>query len=363
VSVCALAQTSVRSSSGIYFSSQIPDAQFEEMDRNFKELGDVPITKPDPKLASILQLSDLSPASLLGWLKERIHFVIEESYDLQPNVLNEEAVFPNPGITPVSFGGTDEFKSGDVNVSNEQAALAVLNIGSMHYKTAKSQGWLISMFVPGIGDVTLTSPRAGIVKLSEGYFSERVIGVGSEPQFHNARRTVQLATLFHEARHTDGHGVHLGFEHMVCPQGHPFAGLSICDGNLNGPYALEAHLLNAMNRSCDKCSLRERELLRMAAYDAASRVQEEIVDPTNDPVAVLKNTQVLSSMCNQVRDFGDPSEVPPDLQKDCSKLPQLRKIAKMIKEGRYKVKTIKSTAWDPTPEGSFDLNKDVNWLQ
>jgi hypothetical protein len=365
LSLCALAQAgppaSVRSSAGIYFSSQIPDEQFKTMDQNLKELGEIPITKPDAKLASIMRLKDLSPASLLNWLKERVHFVIEESYDKRPDILKQDYMAPNFGAIPVNFGGTDAIKAS--NASDTRGETILTNIGSMHYMAAKNVGWLVSMFLPGIGDVTLTSPRAGIVQIGEGYFNESGLGVSSDSSVHNARRTLQLTTLFHEARHSDGHAYHLGFMHVECPQGHPLAGLPACDANLNGAYALESHLINSFDRSCEKCTLREHELLRMAAIDTASRVQEEIVDPKNDPVAVLKNTQVLSSMCNQVYGLGNHDPIPEDLERDCHNVPNLRRIAQMIKLGKYKIPTIVSTDWDPAPEGTFDINQDVKWLQ
>jgi hypothetical protein len=322
------------------------------MDRDLKEIGAVPMTDPDPKIQSILKLDDLSPSSLLGWLKARVHFIIEEDFSSDWNIIGDFS-FPNPGITPVAVGGTDAI----------QTALMLTNFGSTKYLSEKKLSTLISYYLPGIGDVSITSPRVGIIQIGSGFFNDDVLHARNISDERNARRTLQLALLFHEARHTDGHGEHLTFRHITCPDTHPFAGQEACDASLNGAYALEASFVNSIDRSCKTCSIREHEILRGAFFDLINRVQKEVVDPAKDPIAVLKGIQIRESYCEGIIESGRKDDMPEDLANDCAQLESLKATARLIKAGKYPVVTIPSTEWDPTPEGNFDINKDVSWIK
>jgi hypothetical protein len=343
---------STRSSSGIYFSSLIPDDQFQELDRDLKEIGAVPMTNPDPKIKSIMKLDDLSPSSLLGWLKERVHFIIEENFSSDWNIIGD-FTFPNPGINPVAVGGNDAI----------QTSVMLTNFGSNQYLNEKKLSTLISYFLPGIGDVNVTSPRVGIIQIGSGFFNDDVLHARKISDERNARRTLQLALLFHEARHSDGHGEHLAFRHITCPENHSFAGQEACDANLNGPYSIEARFVNSIDRSCTTCSIREHDILRGAFFDLISRVQKEVVDPAKDPISVLKGIQIRESYCEGIIESGRKDDMPEDLANDCAQLESLKATARLIKAGKYPIVTIPSTDWDPTPEGTFDITKDVMWLK
>lgn len=347
---------SARSSAGIQFSSEVPNAQFEELAQDLADLPSVPITQPDSKLLSVMGLKDVSPQSLMKWLTERVHYVVDQNYNVEPQQVQTDYTFPNSGIVPVLFGGTDATSSmGEGDDSN----IFMGNLGSSYYQIAKSHTLLVSVYVQGVGDVTLTSPRVGILKIGPALFDDSQLGASTDPQLRNARRALQLAVMFHEARHSDGHAAHLGFNHMICPPEHELAGLPACDANLNGPYSIQAHLLNSFDRSCEQCSLREHEILKMAALNNIGRVQKEVVDPTKDPVAVLRQTELLSSLCDGVSDMGLQNYIQDDLAKDCAALPKQLQLALQIKQGKYTVPTIQSTDWDPAPEGSFNPQTDV----
>lgn len=92
------------------------------------------------------------------------------------------------------------------------------NIGAVLYQTGKDMGDLYSFRMDGIGSVVVKSPRTGILKIGSIYFNELYeddsMSASSLKFIHSLYR---MATLFHEARHSDGHGDSLGFFHVKCP--------------------------------------------------------------------------------------------------------------------------------------------------
>ena len=61
----------------------------------------------------------------------------------------------------------------------------------------------------------------------------------------------RLATLFHEAAHSRGHGAHAGFPHEVCPDGMgDHSGQLHCDPSVNGGNGIKAAFLAAALDSC-----------------------------------------------------------------------------------------------------------------
>jgi hypothetical protein len=347
--------SSVRNASGIAFSSNVPEEQYQELAKDLVELEENPITQPDSKLIPLLGIQDSSTQSLLGWLQERVHFIVEQDFQANPQVLNEEYDYPNPDE------GTETQADSEADLFNDETGPRILmtNISSTAYKTLKPMHLLVSLFIPGIGDVVINSPRSGIIKVGEGLFNDETLGAGKAQELRNARRSFQLSVLFHEARHGDGNGAHLGFSHAICPEGHDYHGVAACDSNLNGPYSIQAHLLNSMNRSCEQCSIKEKELLKIRALDTASRVLKTTVDPKKDTLVILKKTQELTYQCESAKDLGIEILPYDELYAKCSQLPALKALSRKIKRGHYRTPIVRSTEWDPSPEGVFDPSKDV----
>jgi hypothetical protein len=346
--------SSVRTAAGIRFSADVPESQYQALAKDLAELPSIPLTHPDSKLLSVMGLKDASAAALSGWLGERVHFIVGENAELTPAIVQENYLYPNPDVTPVSYG--DPMTA----LQESDITTVMSNLGTGLYTLAKSKKTLISLDVPGVGSVNLTSPRVGMIKIGAGLFNDAIIGADGSAQFNNVRRAFHLTTIFHEAHHSDGNGAHMGFGHMICPEGHAYQGSAACDANLNGPYSVEAHLANSLDRSCDNCSAKEHDMLRMLALDAASRVQKEIVDPAKDPVAVVKQTQMLTSLCDSITEMELESSLQQEYIEQCLlQLPQYRAASEAIKNGTYKIPVVQSTAWDATPEGSFNPTTDV----
>lgn len=135
----------------------------------------------------------------------------------------------------------------------------------------------ILTFSIGGSRLLIDSPRIGIVQLDKGYRSD-------DP------RISRISTLVHEARHSDcpqGSSRDdverlmrgdfpldrsCGNLHVICPEGHEYAGYAACDGDPWGAYAVEAIYLETARRHCVSCSREEKEIARIKALDSNSRV-------------------------------------------------------------------------------------------
>ncbi len=117
----------------------------------------------------------------------------------------------------------------------------------------------------------ITTPRVGIVRLSPRLFD------GEEDSL--AGSIFRISTLFHEARHSDGHGEHSTFPHNIsCPNSSLPVG---CDSVLNGAYGVQFTFLHYAIQTCDSCSEREKEVLAQHAvtdFDKIDTKSKKLVD-------------------------------------------------------------------------------------
>src|SRR5207245_2186634 len=79
-------------------------------------------------------------------------------------------------------------------------------------------------FVPGVGTITILSPRVGLIRL--GTISSKAYRYEDTPQ---SGSRIRLSNLVHEGVHSDGNGPSLCFFHSECPAGHDFEGTPNCD--------------------------------------------------------------------------------------------------------------------------------------
>jgi hypothetical protein len=83
---------------------------------------------------------------------------------------------------------------------------------------------------------------------------------------------MRAETLFHEARHSDGHGKTLGFLHAKCPSYHDYAGLPACDLSTNGPYTIGALMFKyIMDSTADKSTEKTKKIQQLIYLDIANR--------------------------------------------------------------------------------------------
>ncbi len=132
-------------------------------------------------------------------------------------------------------------------------------------------------FTFGSEVVPITSSRVGLIRIGKA-FVESMLPVE------------RIATLVHEARHSDctggatrkemelylsneyTQGTACGHLHALCPEGHPYAGHFACDDRAWGAYAIEAAFAAAAGKNCKRCAEVEKQLLLMTAADSLSRV-------------------------------------------------------------------------------------------
>ena len=181
------------------------------------------------------------------------------------------------------------------------------NVGAGIYLDGKIKKSLMSVNIPGVGDLKINSPRTGIFKVGEGMFKPLLndpnsFDDGSSISLSNsfANSVWRLGIFFHEARHSDGNGISLTFPHAVCPPGTVYAGFNACDRNLNGPYTIGATFLKKSVDNCSKCSSREKEALRNVYADSLSRVLKDALTPA----AAAPNTDTLADSCDSMKKLG-----------------------------------------------------------
>lgn len=229
----------------------------------------------------VMGLSTLNGQSAAGWLNQRVNYVISENALSTFSLLIKRVIyvdkqdvdFPNANITPYSMGANFE----TTGLESQKTFTVMANIGTALYINGKKQKTVYGMkisrgFLHRSERVSVESPRAGIIQIGEGLFAPELTINNQNPDAL-ANSIFRLATFFHEARHSDGNGLSLGYTHATCPSGHNYEGQAACDENLNGPYTVGALMMAEMSKACeDNCSEKEKQTLKIMVLDNASRI-------------------------------------------------------------------------------------------
>lgn len=308
----------------IRFDGSVPSEQRKLLSSDLAALISYPV-QDDAESRRVMGLQQLSGESLMTWLEDRVQYVLGESYEIERNIVStgrgyvyenpgEEPVIENPARGPVS-GGT--------------VKTIMTNVGTAVYFAGRQSGMLLGFQTDGWDVVNMTSPRVGVIQVGEGLF---LPGKVLKDPTSQASSISRLGTLFHEARHSDGHGKTLGFLHAVCPQGHDYEGYVACDRNLNGPYTVGAHVLRAIAVACTGCTDEQNEILKLRYLDSYGRVIHRT--PANpDEISAMEG---LIETCRKLEQYRI---------KACESLPDLEKQLERLNEGTA------STEWDDAPEG------------
>lgn len=241
---------------GIEFDRTVPTYQKNLLVGDLALIQSLNFTNPASYELSIMGLTELTPNSLAGFISQRTRYIVGESYDY-----NRLASLSS------SLGLTDF-----LGLSAASNVVTVMtNVGGAVYLVGKSTNTTYSLPVAG-DDVSVNSPRVGIIKVGPGLFNNSKTNKFSPESY--ASRLMRLGTLFHEARHSDGNGENAAFPHAMCESG-DFEGHYACEANTNGPYMVQAVMLNNFFQFCrtNNCSWNELSALQLAAADAASRLQ------------------------------------------------------------------------------------------
>ena len=234
----------------IHFDCNLEQSKYEEIVSDLRWLRTKSFSgKASQDLKDLLSLADTNGNTLFQWMEERIKYILSENYDLVA-------------------------RKGEIYAMNYGLHRFVL---LLEKRTRFSK-----VAIPGHREVEVTSPRVGNVKLSKE-FSGRF--VNTEKNISLAQSIIRLGILLHEARHSDGNGPSLGFEHVKCPNMDD--GRSNCDYSNNGPYTVEALFLKMALENCSECSVFEREAITLFIEDSEKRLNRWKQAPSWDerPVA------------------------------------------------------------------------------
>ena len=224
---------------GIQIHCGFSESQREVIAHDLETLMQLNLKGPSADaLQSLLETSDLTPASLQTWLTKRIHTLLPPNIDSAPGP---------EGLVAHNYGAA-LFESAR--------------------KTGSHQAW-----IPGFGTIAVDSPRIGLVQLTQSYFdSMSDIEVGPRTSRHPEEPLRRLGLLFHEARHSDGNGSDAGYPHVTCPSGHSSASKLACDATPTGAYMIQSRFLQAAAEGCTECSASEKTILSYEAFQAKRQV-------------------------------------------------------------------------------------------
>ncbi len=224
----------------------------------------------DPEITRGTDLAGGASNDLLQWLGERVKYLVIGKTGALPAFYasDETRLYPNGDTFPEAMDNL-------FIVENHNQQTMMANLGVSYYLFGKSRRRLISLniaehfpFVPEILDIT--SPRVGLIEVNRSFFNKEssITGLGNRP----ADKLLRLSFIFHEGRHSDGHGESLGFFHSTCPAGHDYAGRLACDTPANGAYQVSATFLKKSAEVCESCDEASKEALRLAYLDARNRI-------------------------------------------------------------------------------------------
>jgi len=258
---------------GVSYHSSVPEDQRTLIDDDLSALASMQIssqyTADDKKLVGI---EDFSATSMSNWLRERIKIITGESFSYGTQTVE---VALNSNQKPILYASTS---SADTIVT--AATTIMFNLGAKLYLEGLNASTLKYLYLSE-SPTAIKTPRTGIVQIGAGLFTvNRLNSVSDLKALPN--RLVRLATLFHEARHSDGNGDHVAFPHAKCSASdNRFANEYACEQFWNGPYQTEAVVLTRFYYSCSSCSNTELSGINKFITDSYSRLQSN--SPYKDP--------------------------------------------------------------------------------
>lgn len=325
---------------GIDFDSSMPHSQITTLKDDLKYLYTNPIKDVDSQFQVMAGLPKVDGTHMFNWLYNRVKYIIGQDYKLRGrNVVKKTGhTFPATPLPPSI-----------VNRNNQYAGIIIMaNIGAELYLTGKRDKILNGIKLDN-KTVFAPSPRVGILQVGEGLFLERLL-VNKEPH-SEANKIKRLGTIFHEARHSDGHSEHIGFIHDDCPPGHTLSGFAACEAYGNGSYSLEAVATKTMLLNCSTCSNEDKTKLTAAIADAFSRVVLRSHLKTEaqliDEMKTYKN--VIAFYVDYIAKYPKGAE---------ASIKELERLRAKLKECEEQLKELKTPVvakeLDPKPEGPFE---------
>lgn len=261
--VISCGRNSVQRLSALEFDSSVPADQQETIRTNLSLLANYNL--PMPSEASKYGFSNFSGNSLVGWLLDRVSYVVGESYDYTS---------ASNRVSTLDFNG---FSQG-INLFDENAATTIMsNIGGSAFKEIVGEGTRpFSLKINGVPK-PINSPRVGIIKIGAGLFMKLRFKKGDRKALSDIASLI--ATFIHEGRHSDGNYKKdsICFSHIKCSSG-DFKGDYACDRFKNGAYNIGAYVLQAFYLNCPQCDAIDKNLILLQAKDQLSRTDPSVTN-------------------------------------------------------------------------------------
>lgn len=324
---------------GILLDSSLPKSHMRTIQDDFKYLFNLNSKNTDSEFKSMTELQVVDGPHMYNWVFNRVKFIIGEDFDLRGRDLIKKKGynFPTNPLPPSVIKRTNQF-AGVVIMSN---------VGAELYLTGKLEKVLKGLRL-NRNEVMATSPRVGILQVGAGLFSEKLMI--NKNQDSEANKIKRLGTIFHEARHSDGHSEHVGFIHSDCPTGHALSGFAACESYANGAYSLEAAAIKNFLLSCESCSIEDRTKLTANIADALGRV------------VLRSHVKTEAQLLEEMKSFKGVIDFYEDYILKNSKTSsvyvlELNKYKAKYKESESQLSELKTSViakvMDPKPEGAF----------
>lgn len=298
ISLSAFAKLSKPLNSNIRLSIKIPEEQAKLLESDLEYLNQFQFTeKAEPDTLEIMGLKELTSKSARKWLERRIKYIIpSQEASAKGNqliLLEDNYIFDNDDIQPEL-----EFPKKNNEKPKKKGMVIMSNFGAMVYFIGKSTSQLLGLNIEtrrhGTELVIGSSPRAGVMSIGPGLFTQRV-DINNKDTQSDINKLARIAVFFHEARHSDGNSEHLSFFHALCPKGHDYANINACDKNLNGPYTIGALYTKEVAKNCTECNDYEREILKLRYLESKNRVLKTYLGKTDASNLKIENLKALAT--------------------------------------------------------------------
>lgn len=335
---------------GVKFHQTVEREQIVSLKNDLRYLYQNPVTTADKDFLSIAQVNVGDGPNMHNWLLNRIRYIYGEKFSFE----QKDMIFL-PGKFPASplpdLPEPDETDAGKSFDEDEQpkAVTVMSNIGGAFYLMGKMNKIFIG-FKFDNEKVFVKSPRTGLLQVGEGLFLPRFLF--NKDVNHASNSISRMATLFHEARHSDGNGKHTGFLHAKCPANHPLANEYACEGSANGPYTVGGLSQRHLLQNCTACSTAEKTALSAGVADSFGRIIElPLKTKSNDFDQMINIYSTIASTYETMMEIAKTDEQKAQYASEIAKLKA--EITRLQTEkGRLGI-TAKPEKLDPTPEGIF----------
>lgn len=220
-----------------------------------------------------------SGADVERYLGERIHVIVAGSTAVDSRLEPLAATAsPAPGETP---GAPDGPRTIATNIGSaifyglveNGLSGAILRLGAAPGAASGNGGNATD------SSVEIRSTRAGVIQLGEGYVDGLPGSLRINALVHEARHSdctgglsaAEKETIRGMARNPGGALPLCAHPHVLCPEGHPYAGRYACDDHPWGAYSVDAVFAAAMALACDQCTSEAKATGEAVFVDSAIR--------------------------------------------------------------------------------------------